>query len=165
MKGPLQMFTEYLSWYANRRLRLTGRPVTPSTLRTKASHLRTVLHTLNSDDPSHVATSISTRVNLVNLLDRLYARLSPGSVRNIATTLREYGEWAMAKGLITECVLVKADTPSGNPRKMVNVYSREEMETLISAARGVDRRLCGVDPVAWTPDGYATAAAVTWWCS
>ena len=65
------MFTEYLNWYATRRLRTTGRPVTPSTLRTKASHLRTVLHTLNSDDLSHVATSISTRVNLVKLLDAL----------------------------------------------------------------------------------------------
>ena len=48
----------------------------------------------------------------------------------------------MAAGHATECVLERDDTPGKNPRKVVTVYSRDEMDLLVSAARGVDLH-CG----------------------
>ena len=83
------MFNDFLEWYRTRRIRITGKPAAPSTLRTKASHLSTVRRLLAFTDERDISTITSDRVSVVRLLDVLYAHLSPGSVRNIATTLRE----------------------------------------------------------------------------
>src|SRR4051812_26548593 len=113
------MFNDFLEWYGTRRVRITGKPPAPTTLRTKASHLSTVCRVLATTDERDISTITSDRVSVVRLLDALYAQLSPGSVRNVSTTLREYGQWAIAAGHITECVLKPEDTPGKNPRKIV----------------------------------------------
>ena len=45
------------------------------------------------------------------LLDQLGARMSVGSMRNVVYALRDFGDWAVAKGHISSHCLLKRDVP------------------------------------------------------
>ncbi len=69
-------------------------------------------------------------------LDTLAARMTPGALRSYVYTLLAFGDWAKASGQATHWAVMRSDIPAGNPLPPITVYTREEMETFIAAARG-----------------------------
>jgi integrase len=84
---------------------------------------------------------VRDRRSVERLVDKLYARMTPGSVKTIVQALTDYSQWLVACGeLDAPRVSVQQDAPHGNPRKPLETYSAAEVEALLGAARGVSLR-------------------------
>lgn len=129
-------FTEFAGWYSQRRARTTGRAAAPRTVESKVGHLRLVARLMGCHDHTALGKVGQDRESLNSCLDVLHARMSPGSVRSHCYTLRAYFEWAKARGLVECNVLLDSDIPPPNPLPAISVYSRDEVEAFIAAARG-----------------------------
>jgi integrase len=117
-----------------------GAPPAPKTLVGKVERLKGVMRTLSTDDEVLLASALSDRERVVLLLDQLYARQAPGTVRNVVVALRQYGQWAVSKGWIAHVAIEPNDAPTNVPAKAIAIYSSEELETLLLFARVRDRR-------------------------
>lgn len=127
---------EFLEWYANRYQRKHGRRPAASTMRSKRSRLTGCVNQGGLEGCVGLATVTGDRERVSVLLDQLSARMTPGSLRHVVDALRELGAWAVAKGIITRCELTADDTPPNNPRKAITVYTDDEVDRMIAAARG-----------------------------
>lgn len=127
-------FSSYLDWYAARHLRKRGYPPAESTMRTKRLYLSSISRATGLTDEVLLATSLSDREMVDNLLDTLSARFSPGALRQAYYVLKSFGEYARAKGLIKSVALFTEDAPGGGPAKPIVVYTPAEMEEFVRAA-------------------------------
>jgi integrase len=95
----------------------------------------------STNNVEQLTSLLTSRPDVERLLDRLYVRLSPGSVQLVVRTLLDLGEWGTATGLLTEPVaLSMKDAPAGNPQRPVETYTPSEVATLVAAAKGVSLR-------------------------
>lgn len=132
-------FDAFGRWYSTHRLRTTGRPASPATIKTKQTHIARLC---NLDEGVFRGATLCDRSQVVFLLDRIAAQMSPGAARVAVYALMDYGAFLEAQGTLERgsVALSKADVPPKNPQPAISVYSAEEMETFVSAARGVDVR-------------------------
>lgn len=82
----------------------------------------------------NLSTLISTRQGVEAMLDRLHARMSPGSVRTTLDLVRDFGPYCEFKGWPAP-PFTAADRPGSNPQKVIVVYTPAELETLLVHAR------------------------------
>src|SRR5690348_15926257 len=75
-----------------------------------------------------------------SLLDKLYARLSAGTVALTVQALIDYGDYAKARGAVDVWAVDKADMPRRRHTTAKEVYAPHEVETVVAAARGVSIR-------------------------
>ncbi|MGZ4518860.1 MAG: tyrosine-type recombinase/integrase [Mycobacteriaceae bacterium] len=126
-----QPFTD---WYAARRARTSGKPPARNTVRTKAQRLRTCAEVMGATSCENLATLIQSRQGVDALLDRLHARMSPGSARVAVDMLSDFARYCDAMGWPVP-PLTAADRPGANPPKPIVVYTEEELHTLLLHAR------------------------------
>jgi hypothetical protein len=72
------------------------------------------------------------------VFDRLALTNTPGSLRLVYNALKNFSEYARAKGLMDGALAVRP--PAKNPQKPITVYTPEEVSALMSAARGRSRK-------------------------
>lgn len=132
-------FDGFGRWYATRRLRETGRSASEHTLRTKQVHIARLC---NWDEGVFTGDTLQSRERVVFLLDRIAAQMTPGAARVAVYALLDWGAFLEAQGRIERgtVVLTKADIPPKNPPPPIVVYSADDMERFVAAARGVDLR-------------------------
>ena len=70
------------------------------------------------------------------MLDKLSLTVSPSTLRHYVWAVMDFGEYAIAQGWTEYVALTKADLPGKNPQPPIVCYSQDEVELLISAARG-----------------------------
>lgn len=133
-------FSQFRDWYSARQQRRTGRPASTKTTDTRVAHVRAVSRLFGCVDHVDTGTLLQSREGVEQVVERLSARMTSGAVRSYLYSLLSYGEWAKSAGIIQFVALDKRDIPSPNPRSKITVYSRQEIETLITAARGRDLR-------------------------
>jgi integrase len=135
-------FEPFARWYTTRRLRETGRPASISTLRTKTTHLARVCNIPEVGEGVFRGYTLCDRSQVVFLLDRLAAQMSPGAARVVVYALLDWSAFLVAQGLVqpADVALGKPDVPPKNPLPAISVYSPDDMEMFVSAARGVELR-------------------------
>lgn len=134
------MFTEFLAWQTARTLRATGQPPAPSSLRTTGGRLRSAAKLAGVETSESFGTLLGDRVAVVSLLDKLYARHQGNTVRADLVVLRQFGEYAVAKGWAGTVAIEKADRPRSVPQRPIVVYTAHEVELLLAIARSRDLR-------------------------
>lgn len=139
MTYSYQDFDAFGRWYTVKRQRATGRPASATTVRTKQNHLARVC---NLDEGVFTGTTLCDRGQVVFLLDRIAARMTPGAARVVVYALLDWQDFLVAQGAVQalSVALAKADVPPKNPLPAISVYSEADMEAFVSASRGVDLR-------------------------
>lgn len=127
--------TEYLSWYVARHQRRHGMPPAASTLKTKRCYLSSVAATLGATDEVSLATTLSSRERVEYSLDVLSARLAPQALKAAYFCLKSFGDYALAKGLVTHIEIRPGDCPGAGPAKAIVVYTPDEMAEFVTAAK------------------------------
>lgn len=130
----------FLRWYNSRRLRSTGRPASANTLRTKKVHIVSAARYMGAENEESLAHLLAERNQVDLLLDELAVRMSTGACRVAVYALLDFAEYAVTRRLIPAHCLTRADVPPKNPVAPVTVYTAEEMDTFVSAAKGTDLR-------------------------
>lgn len=133
-------FDQFKAWYSARQQRRTGRPASDRTLDTRVAHVRAVSRLFECVDHYDTGSLVQDRERAEYMVETLSARMSSGAVRSYCYSLLAYAEWLKSAGFIQYVALSKRDIPAPNPRSKITVYSRDEIERLISAARGRDLR-------------------------
>lgn len=135
-------FDAFGRWYTTKRLRETGRPASPNTIRTKQVHIARVCSLPELGEGVFTGNSLCDRAEVVFLLDRIAAQMSPGAARVVVYALLDWAAFLVAQGAVQgpEIALYKGDVPPKNPMPAISVYSAADMEAFVSAARGVDVR-------------------------
>lgn len=133
-------FDQFAAWYSARQKRRTGAPSSGRTVETRVTHVRAIARLMGCADPHDTGLLVQDRERVEQLVENLTARLTPGTVRSYLYSLLSFGEWAKSSGIIQYVALTKADIPAPNPQQHVEVYSKDEIETLIAAARGRELR-------------------------
>lgn len=131
-------FDHFGRWYSNRRYRKSGRAASPHTLRTKQVHLAACANMLGLKEEKFLGDSLGSREQVVFLMDRIDARMTPGAARQAVYALRSFAEYAEAMGWCYQAELKDTDIPPRNGEKPITVYSPAEMAAFVSSARGVD---------------------------
>src|SRR3546814_5815073 len=72
-------FDAFGRWYTERRRRSTGRSASPNTLRTKQVHLARICNEMGYQESVFLCHALCDRRELVFLLDRLAAKMTPRS--------------------------------------------------------------------------------------
>jgi integrase len=135
-------FDPFGRWYTARRVRLTGRPASQHTVRTKQVHLASSANILEVTDEHFLGNSLCRPEDLGFLLDRLNAKMTTGSMRAAVYALLDFSLYAVAQGWVSEnmVLLNRSHVPPKNPDPAIVVYSEDELEAFVTAARGVDVR-------------------------
>jgi integrase len=94
-----------------------------------------VVNIAGADGPEGLARILGERATVERLLDRLYGRLQPQTVRGYVPALCDFGEYAVAQGWVETCELLRSDAPKVGPQKPVSVYTDAELEMLRLIAR------------------------------
>jgi integrase len=71
---------------------------------------------------------------VTQLLNRLYASKAPGTVKGDLVALRQYGEYAIARGWTTRVAIEANDAPRSLPLRPIVVYERADIERLLLCA-------------------------------
>jgi integrase len=129
-------FTAFGHWYSERHRRSKGRPLADATLKTRLGHVVTLGRMFGYYSPTVLCADGQRRETVDRWLDALAARMTPGALRSYVYTLIALGDWAQAKGYASSWAVMRSDIPAPNPLPAITVYSRDEMENIISAARG-----------------------------
>jgi integrase len=128
-------FGDFARWYSARFMRAKGRLPSSATTVTKQRRLAAASSVLGADTVEMFGTLLSERGNVEVLLDKLLAERSSGTVRGTVYDLIDFGEWLVARGM-SSIALTRADLPPENPQGAIQVYTAEEVELMLSAARG-----------------------------
>ncbi len=129
---------DFINWHQARVLRRTGHPLAASTLRSTRTRLRSALRAGGTQEVRVLADICQNRDKAEALLDRLALTNSPGSLRLIYEALKPLHQYALAQGWVTgEFAL---DPPAKNPQRPIVVYRADEVEALVTAARGKSLR-------------------------
>jgi integrase len=134
------LFDEFLNWQARRYLRETGAEPATTTQASKAMRLRGIANRTGCKTAEQLATLISDRRRVVSLVDAMYLDLAPGTIQTDLVALRHFGEYAVAKGWITNIAIEKNDGPGSRRQKPITVYTDREVELLLTIARARDLR-------------------------
>lgn len=136
-------FQEFRDWYRLHRRRRTGRAASEHTLRTKSVYLARVARESSCEEVADIAITLKNPVAAGNLLASFESSMSPGAARVAVYALLNFVDYAVDKGWLAsagESCITREDVPPRNPKAPITVYSSEEMEAFVSAARGVDVR-------------------------
>lgn len=128
-------FRPFAEAYAARRRRRTGRAPAPETLRTKTSRLATAANLAGVESLESFGQLMESRGQVEKLLDTLTIRMSPGALRPYVYALKDFAEYAVAMRWLSESPMRNTDVPPSNPQPSIVVYSEEEIETILGAAR------------------------------
>lgn len=126
----------FIEWYKGRVLRTRGKVPAPSTLESKRSRLSVICTAGGLQDLSVLGTLASDRTQVECLLDKLALRMTSGAMRHCVDVLRDFVPYAIAQGWMSVDALRAEDTPPRNPQKPITVYTVDEVELLLTAARG-----------------------------
>lgn len=136
-------FQEFRDWYRLHRRRTTGRTASEHTLRTKSVYLARAARELGAESPE-ILGNLLTRPDAAGRLLRSFEdSMSPGAARVAVYALLNFAEYGVAQGWLTsvsDSCVGREDVPPRNPKAAITVYSQEEMEAFVAAARGVDLR-------------------------
>lgn len=136
------MFTEFLEWWSDKCVRTNGAEPAPRTLEAKGYRLRAVAKMLGADSPMSFAAQVGDRERVLQLIDMLYTRQQPNTIISTVVALKHFGEYALAKGWISQVCVYTEDVPQRASRKRpIEVYSAAELEKLLLYARVKDLRL------------------------
>lgn len=127
--------TDFLAWYSKRRTRLTGHPLTDATVASMRSRIGTAYKTSNARGNVEFAQGLGDEAVANGLLDTLDERMSTGALRLVYEACKAYHAYALAQGW--EVGVFAMERPAKNPRKAIRVYSADEVDRLIGAARGI----------------------------
>lgn len=125
----------FLTWYSKRRERQTGHPLTAATVNSMRSRLGTAYTTSGAESPEAFAALLGVEVQANGLLDALDERMSTGALRLVYEACKAFHSYALALGW--DAGTFSMERPAKNPRKAIRVYSADEVDRLISAARGI----------------------------
>lgn len=129
-------FESWARWYDYNRTRSTGRPASRHTLRTKAVHLAASANLVGATGEVFLGEVLGDRRQVNTLLTRLASKMTPGAMRQAVYALRDFGRYSVEMGWSASCEVYADDVPPKNPPTPIHVYSDEEMERFVSAARG-----------------------------
>lgn len=135
-----QDFDTFARWYIARRQRTFGRVPSPHTVKSKQVHLASFSRIAGVQGEQSLATLLSRRSAVEDLLDEVSLRMSPGAMRVGVYALLDFSVYAIARDLAEETSLLRTDVPGKNPPKPITVYTKAEMELFVSAAKGVELR-------------------------
>ena len=76
----------------------------------------------------------------MSIVDGLYARCAPATVRLQLVALRQLGEYAVANGWMTSVAVVASDSPGGIRKRPIIVWTPAEIELILMVARARDLR-------------------------
>lgn len=130
---------EFSQWYEEHRRRSAGRAPSPVTVRNKTVQIRASLARLGAvfeGSPPSLAECLASRKDFQRLLFHLERTMQPGSVRNVLFALRDYGDFLVWRGDISEHVIVSDDFPSKDPAPPIEVYRADDMKRMEQAAWG-----------------------------
>jgi len=122
--------------HAERKRRQTGRVPSPTTLYGKRLHLAVAARLMSCPDQLSLARVAADRALVEELLDKLAARMTTGSMRGPVYALIDFAEFARVQGWISAVAIGRADVPAPNPQRPITVYSAAEVEAFVAAARG-----------------------------
>lgn len=129
------MFAEYLAWYSEHLKRTRGALPAPSTLEAKKYRLESCARTLGVDTAQSLCILLERREDVVRLVDRLHARLHPGTVTATLVCLRSLADYGKAMGWVQGHAFLPGDAPSRIPQKPITVYTEQELDILLLIAR------------------------------
>jgi len=127
----------FIRWYETYRYRKTGPRPSPVTVANKLGLLTSLQRQVFPRTLPELATD---RALLLSTIGKLSASMTTGSVRNILYALQDYGTYATEVLDAGPCVLLPSDFPPKNPPPAISVYSDGEVERLVWAAYGTDKR-------------------------
>jgi integrase/recombinase XerC len=129
------LLEDFLGWLTTQRVREFGAPPATNTLVSYRMRMRGVIRTGELADSMELATTLSSRASWCALLDRLYARQAPVTVKGSVMTVRRFGEFAVARGLIDSHAVERKDGPKSVPGKPVVIYREDEVAKLLLYAK------------------------------
>lgn len=136
-------FQDFRDWYRLHRRRKTGRLASEHTLRSKSIHLVRVARDLDCEGEEFLANLLRDPMVAGRLLRQQEDHMTPGAARVAVYALLSFAEYAVERGWyesVDDCAINHQDVPARNPKPPIVVYSQEEMEAFVAAARGVDVR-------------------------
>lgn len=141
-------FDEFGRWYAARFRRQRGRNPSARTIEAKLQKLSTTSNyvelsrgtAIPQDGVQILHGILGDRGAIEDLIDRLLVRQTSGSVRQLVYALADYSQYLTATGVLDRVLVHNSDAPPSNPPPPITIYTEREMETFVSAARGVNLR-------------------------
>lgn len=141
-------FEDFGRWYTTRFVRQRGRRPSARTIEAKLQKLSTTCNYLERSQRTSVPQDgvtilhgiLGDRDKVEHLIDRLLTRQTSGAVRQTVYALADYSQWLVVEGVLERALVHNGDAPPMNPPPPITVYTDKEMETFVSAARGVNLR-------------------------
>src|SRR4051812_46364550 len=101
----------FREWLIGRSVRKYGRRPTAATLHGKVGRVASVVNIAGASSPEALASVLADRRKVEALLDKMYGRLQPQTVRGYVPALCDFGEYAIAQGWADKCELLRSDAP------------------------------------------------------
>jgi len=154
----------FRDWLIGRSVRKHGRRPSEATLHGKVGRVANVINIAGAESPKALARILADRTQVEHLLDKLYARLQPQTVRGYLLTLRDFGDYAIASGWTEACEIRATDVPRLGPQKAFSVYSDAELDLLrlFARARGNFRFWVLVETLIDTGRRISETLAIRW---
>ena len=133
-------FEEFAEWYSARRRGSHGKTPSGTTLRCKRTWLAQMANLVEAPSQEFLANVTHDRARAEFVLDMVSVGRSSGAVRNGIYALIDFSLFGVANGWISSCAITQTDIPPRNPDPPITVYSQEELETFVTAARGAGLR-------------------------
>jgi integrase len=155
---------DFREWLIGRSVRKHGRRPSEATLHGKTGRVASVVNIAGAESPKALAGILADRALVERLLDKLYARLQPQTVRGYLPALRDFGDYAIAAGWSETCEIRASDVPKLGPQKAVSVYSDAELDLLrlMARARGNFRFWVLVETLVDTGRRISETLAIRW---
>jgi integrase len=128
-------YEDFERWLTERTVRRTGSAPAVKTLVGYTMRLRGAQRIGGFPTAEHLASCLGDRAAVVQLTDKLYAQQKPVTVSGVVQALRHFGDFAVARGLISVSEVRKDDTPTHVPQKPIEVLTAAELEKLLLYAR------------------------------
>lgn len=126
-------------WVRVTTLRRAGRTTSLRSDRARASRLRTLATLQGVESLEDLAVSLTDRSAVKALLDRLWAKYAPGSVRGFLDALAVLGRFAVGQGWVLSLAIEGTDRPAA-PQRPIQVYDPDDVKLLIRVAKQADLR-------------------------
>lgn len=128
-------------WYIGHTRRAKGLVPRQNTVRAKVSRIRSVVALAGFETGEALALNLGNREAFVSLVDRLYAQeWATGTLIQTGTSLGLFAEFAKSRGWIAEAAQQPGDFPGRDEQRPVVVYTADELDVLVTSARGVGLR-------------------------
>lgn len=128
----------FLEWHAARVLRRTGSAPAASTQRSNATRLRSAMRAAGTDKVSVFCAVLTSEDDAEAVFDRMSVTNTPGSLRLVYEACKAVHAYGRAMGWTDEPLAMLP--PAKNPQKAITIYTAEEVEALVTTARGKSLR-------------------------